>query len=527
MSQKNSLLLFIMLMLISGLVPQSWGVTADHGKFPILKQEFKTGPEVTRACLSCHTESAKQVHKTIHWTWVCPKSFDPQLGKSIVVNNFCIALPSNEPRCTSCHAGYGWRDSTFDFTSEENVDCLVCHDQTGEYQKFPTGAGHPAYEVKTFGGKKYFPPDFNKIARNVGKPSRHNCGVCHFYGGGGEGVKHADLDESLENPRRELDVHMARDGLNYQCIDCHRSRDHEIAGRCYSVPAAERREFALPKDSGLRIACESCHSAAPHENNDKLNDHTDRVACQTCHIPYAAREKATKHWWDWSKAGEFDENGEMIVKKDEHGNITYHTMKGEFAWSKNMIPEYYWFNGGANHTLVTDKVDPAKPVEINSLKGDEDDPDSRIYPVKVHRGKQVYDPVNETLIIPKLFGPKGSGAYWKDFDWVKSAEKGMEYVGLPFSGEVGFVETAMYWPITHMVAPKEHALKCNECHAENGRLASLGGFYMPGRDDFAALDIIGWVMVGLTFLGVLGHGLLRLTFNNRHDDIDDSEDKNE
>ncbi len=42
--------------------------TADHSKFEELQQDFKSGPEVTQACLSCHTEAAKQLHKTTHWT---------------------------------------------------------------------------------------------------------------------------------------------------------------------------------------------------------------------------------------------------------------------------------------------------------------------------------------------------------------------------------------------------------------------------------------------------------------------------
>ena len=46
--------------------PQS---TADHSQFEKLKQKFETGPEVTRACISCHTNAAKQLHKTTHWTW--------------------------------------------------------------------------------------------------------------------------------------------------------------------------------------------------------------------------------------------------------------------------------------------------------------------------------------------------------------------------------------------------------------------------------------------------------------------------
>lgn len=65
-------------------------ITADHSKHEVLKQEFKTGPEVTTACLSCHTEAALQFHKTIHWTWKDPTSPDDnKLGKGgLSVNNF-------------------------------------------------------------------------------------------------------------------------------------------------------------------------------------------------------------------------------------------------------------------------------------------------------------------------------------------------------------------------------------------------------------------------------------------------------
>ena len=60
---------------ISGVAPEKTAVTgkkivaqptADHRKFKQLKKEFKRGSEVTKACLSCHTEVAKQVHDTIH-----------------------------------------------------------------------------------------------------------------------------------------------------------------------------------------------------------------------------------------------------------------------------------------------------------------------------------------------------------------------------------------------------------------------------------------------------------------------------
>jgi hypothetical protein len=40
----------------------------------------------------------------------------------------------------------------------------------------------------------------------------------------------------------------------------------------------------------------------------------------------------------------------------------------------------------------------------------------------------------------------------------------MDYAGLPYSGKFGFIETRMNWFITHMVAPKEKAVPCQDCH---------------------------------------------------------------
>lgn len=63
--------------------------TADHRKFKQLKEEFKRGPEVTKACLSCHTEAARQVHATIHWTWGKKKKGQiHELGKAYTLNSF-------------------------------------------------------------------------------------------------------------------------------------------------------------------------------------------------------------------------------------------------------------------------------------------------------------------------------------------------------------------------------------------------------------------------------------------------------
>lgn len=65
-------------------------ITSDHSQHEILQQEFTSGPEVTKACLSCHNQAALQFHQTIHWTWRDPSTeASLQLGKGgLSVNNF-------------------------------------------------------------------------------------------------------------------------------------------------------------------------------------------------------------------------------------------------------------------------------------------------------------------------------------------------------------------------------------------------------------------------------------------------------
>jgi octaheme c-type cytochrome (tetrathionate reductase family) len=505
-----------------GAIDASGDSTADHSKFSELEGPFATGPDVTQACLKCHTEAAKQLHKTSHWTWAFDNPVTgEQLGKKNVVNNFCVATASNWPRCTSCHIGYGWKDDSFDLTSEKHVDCLVCHDTTGTYKKYPTAAGHPNYEPKPWPPKKgkiWPPPDLAKVAQNVGKPDRDNCGVCHFYGGGGDGVKHGHLDSSMHNPTRETDVHMAVDGLNFACQDCHTTGGHEIAGSRYVTKAHDEAGIDIPgrTDDG-RATCASCHGNAPHgdEANAKLDQHVDKIACETCHIPEFARGgRKTKTWWDWSTAGRKDQHGKPLVIKDAEGYDLYNFKKGDFRWEANVTPEYRWYNGTIEFSTMGETIDDSGIVSINQVSGAYDDADSRIWPFKIMRGRQPYDTVNKVLAVPHLFG-KDSEAYWKSFDWGRALKAGLNASGQEFSGEYDFIETEYYWPITHMVAPKEEALACDECHSRNGRLAGLEGFYMPGRDRFAWLDMAGGLIILGTLGGVSMHGLFRFIASRR------------
>jgi len=67
-----------------------------------------------------------------------------------------------------------------------------------------------------------------------------------------------------------------------------------------------------------------------------------------------------------------------------------------------------------------------------------------------------------------------------------------------------------------MVSPKEKTVKCTECHTrENGRLAGLGGFYMPGRDYNSWVEYLGGGILALTLGGVILHGSVRLVMSRK------------
>ncbi len=474
--------------------------TTVHEKLEGLAGPFTTGPQVTKACLECHTEASKQVHQTKHWTWSFTNPDTGQeLGKKNVINNFCISTVSNTETCASCHVGYGMKDDSFDFSSEENVDCLVCHDTTGTYDK-----------KRLMDGKSL---NLKKIAQNVGPTSRETCGTCHFKGGGGKAVKHGDLDPGMVSPDGFVDVHMDADGLNFGCSTCHSTDAHMITGSRYQPLASDHSGIDIPgKTDGTLASCTSCHGDRPMKD-EKLNDHTDKIACQTCHIPLFARgDYATKTWWDWSTAGQMDDDGKPFVRLDHNGLEVYNSKKGDFDWQRDVVPTYRWFNGKVDYTLPADTIDPDQIVSINTINGSADDPDSKIWPFKVMRGKQPYDTENRTFAIPHTTGEDG---YWKTFDWQEALRKGMAAADIPYSGNYGFVETEMSWPLAHMVAPATEALTCEECHSSDGRMAGIEGVYIPGRDSLDWLDMLGFGLLGLTGAGVGIHGLLRFIFRRK------------
>ena len=126
-------------------------------------------------------------------------------------------------------------------------------------------------------------------------------------------------------------------------------------------------------DNSNPATCQSCHGTKPHPAKmAKLNEHTDKIACQTCHIPEFARGQATKMTWDWSTAGKLTPMASRSRPRIAPAATPTTARRATSPGKTNVIPEYVWFNGKVNYTLRETKLDPSKVVKINSFEGSPD-----------------------------------------------------------------------------------------------------------------------------------------------------------
>ncbi len=426
--------------------------------------------EDTQSCLNCHGTIGDDVITTAHFTWeglaTGIEGFENEdHGKNDIINNFCIAVPTNEGRCTQCHAGIGYADDTFDFGNPKNVDCLICHDQTGTYAKGKTTAGAPDPAV-----------DLQAVAQNIavdgGVPTRKACLDCHAKAGGGNNVKHGDLYVSLANTTREFDVHMGTDGGNRVCVDCHEVKkdaddnvlSHGIGGMVFHST-----------DEGDMQDCGDCHGDRTNIHAGKTVEQIiglhPRIACQTCHIPTFARSTPTKVEWYWADAGDVDRGVETEMVSGVEVPV-YDPKKGSFVWESNVRPTLLYYDGKWEKFLVNDNDQyTTLPAVLAKPATDYTNPDAMIYPFKKMIGNQVADANNQTILVPHLFGLKGGeNPYWAKYDWDLALQDGAAYTNQVYSGAFEFVDTVMYLTVNHEVAPKEQAWgmdgDCADCHAD-------------------------------------------------------------
>ena len=463
----------------------------------------------TSQCLYCHGRSGDDVMKTAHWKWEGTvtgiKGFEGTThGKKDLINNFCLAVPTNEGRCAQCHIGYGWGDKNFDFSNPKNIDCLACHDQTGTYKKVQT----PTATQPIVGGPDMTAEALLKVAQSVGMnggvPPRSTCVFCHARAGGDDNVKHGDISTRMgfakvidpaADPAKYLnrseDVHMgydpvAKKGGDMKCVACHQVKkdasgnliDHGIGGFMYHS-----------SDEGVMKDCADCHGAATSihvgTSVENLVRTHDRLACQVCHIPTFSRKVATYVDWRWGAAGldarpvSCAASPTGVAADGVTQRTTYVKNKGCFTWGTNVRPSLRYYDGKWNRMIVgfNDKW-TTQPVDLGSPSATYRDATAKIYPFKKMTGNQVADRNNKTMMVPHLYGTAtGPNPYWGKFDWAASLTDAANYLpaynagAQVFTGAFEFVDTVMLLKVDHEVAPKEQAYGkdngCADCHFSN------------------------------------------------------------
>jgi len=546
-------------------------IAMDHTRYfgGFSDTELTSGPAVTTQCLNCHSIDATQMAGSAHFKWLGAtpllaghEAETAAVGKKNLINNFCVAVASNETRCTQCHAGYG--DSAgagtpgYDMAGLDRVDCLICHASlsTGyikatanwgaaDVTSTATGcSGCTTTQVCADEGagpvcvekSVQLPKALKAAAQSVGRPSRANCGWCHFNAGGGDNVKMGDMASSLRTPTMAVDVHMGSDGGDMTCVDCHVTAQHRIFGTGASVAVSEGR-----------TQCTDCHGGAGDDVFAAVSTHTaahlGKLACQTCHIPAFSRQLRTKMRWDWRLAGykdckfpvtaaeellwgDIDANDDGVADAltcalpsaspsaswtgadGEH--YEYDWRKGVFRKEDTVVPVYKYTDAKMAHLTTADGFtqvgSAADPVIINAPTATSATAGAKIAPFKEMAGTQPGMADGSFLIVPYLYpmndatGTKVPGALWDGATLLAAGEtvatlqpkwNTLLTAGARKGGQIGaadtldtadwsWVETRMYMSINHEVAPKTSALgaaACNTCHGGSPALPICS---MPG-----------------------------------------------
>ena len=413
-------------------------------------------------CLGCHQSEYTEMMGSTHYRWVgeapdMVNGVGELQGKlTNAMNSYCINLKGDWPVCGSCHVGRGLRPDDPQ-AGMANVDCLVCHNE--EYAKARTRLPDGSMGVASAS---------DSMVRNISKPTRANCLMCHAKAGGGDGVKRGDLSlATITNSDPHFDVHMNTSGSNLSCQSCHTFQNHKVIGKGSDLRPTD--DLAR----GAEVNCQTCHGSSPHgssytpsarvssPSDDFIRDRhaNEHVACQTCHVPSYAKV-ATEVHRDWTH--HHDGTPADGVSGPGHP----HTDK-----AANLLPEYLWWNRLSNNALLGDDAsmtyDAARGTYPTS-RPEGGFMDGKIYPFKY---KTAYQPM--TSEDKRLIALDTVEYIKKSGDVVKSIESGLVNMGYPTTEPYEWITTDTFQLLNHGVNPKETALQCADCHDGSGE--TLGG----------------------------------------------------
>ena len=408
-------------------------------------------------CLSCHRGEAEDMYASTHYQWqgdALYMSHGPLKQGKIAgaVNSYCINISGNWAGCGNCHVGLGARPQATDNPTEaqlRNIDCLVCHQK--DYKRIKVGGD--------------FVPDtanmtitLDEAVQTVHMPERENRLQCHAKAGGGDAVKRGDLAlASADTADAQYDVHMTVSAGDLQCQQCHIFRDHRFAGKGSDI---------RPTDLDLEIACAACHTNKGKSNghsSSTINRHVARVACQTCHIPYYAKDandsaasEATEIHRTWLATAS--------MAPPFHPDSTR---------ANNLVPRYRFWNRYSENYLLGDaaEYDPttgAFPTSRPEGFVDDASTDSKLYPFKYKTAEQpILDATGQLIALD-------TKVYFQTADPDLATSAGLVNMGYTGHEAYSWINTDTFQLLNHQVSPGHEALSCWDCHGNTGRMDLKG-----------------------------------------------------
>ena len=439
-------------------------VAALAGSAPAARQHYSHQDmeefvhyEGTKTCLQCHEEEAQNFFHSQHYQWrgqspdiVNAKGLE--LGKFNTMNDFCTnPIPSwignavnsqgkvIAQGCSKCHAGLG-KKPTREISREqlENIDCLICHASGYRRDLYQDEDGNWEWRPILWKNQR----GLDSVSKRITLPKRKMCLRCHAGAGGGQNFKRGDIEYKLADCDAEFDVHMASDGNDMACIECHEGQDHRVLGRGADLSGTD-----MP---GERLTCTKCHDEQPHDIA-VLDHHTKRVNCTVCHIPFFAKDDATDMVRDWSKP-------------------LYHEDKDKWTatitFGKDVVPAYAWFNGKTRESILGQEVKPDKDGVLTMMQpqGSRKDKNAKIHAFKLHRGTLPMLKKEHKLI------PIGVDEFFIDGNMEEAVARGAKAQYGIDDPDYEWIPVRRYMGIFHEVQPAANALQCLDCHREGGRM---------------------------------------------------------
>jgi hypothetical protein len=429
-------------------------------------------------CLPCHGEQARQMYVSAHYQWQGEALYDAANGPllqgkiSDAFNSYCINILGNWNACGSCHAGLGAPPVlTASPTDEQlrNIDCLVCHQKDYKRVKDANGVFVPDTASMTI--------SLNQAVQTVHRPDRSACLSCHAKAGGGDAVKRGDLAlATAATSDTQYDVHMSTAGANLNCVDCHATQSHRIAGK-----GSDLRET----DLDVEMACTACHSSKAtstgHGTAD-VNRHVGRVACQTCHIPTYAKNA------DDTPATEATET-HRTWKTSDATAPPYHPSSTR---ANNLTPKYRFYNRySTNYRLGEVAQLDAKTGAYPTSRPDGDvadtSPDNKLYPFKYKTAEQPLMRSTGKLIAVD------TAVYFATANPEAAIRAGLANMGHSENETYTWVMTDTFQLLNHQVSPAAQALGCTACHGTTSRMDLKGelGYRLKAAEAVVCSDCHG------------------------------------